>query len=451
MKYKCLGFYCSLLFGTSTLAWADIPAGTTESGGSVARGTVQNVYGTAIDFSVNGTQNIMSGGNSQYTSLYSSGRQVVNSGGYALATQVNNNAMQTVLGKAEQTLVNYGQQVVENGGEALNSTLKYGTMIVQAGGSAQGTNVSYRGIETVYGQDTGSTINSRGTQNVMSGGQALNTTLNSGGNQYVYAGGLSSGTIINGGYQLIEGSAENTTLNDGTQIVDGGTLNGAVVNGYGGLSFSSGGQGSNLTLNNGGIMAFSGTSISDVLVNNGNLLVEGQAEINNLTQFGGSTLLENGAVVSGVTKLSGGEFKVQGANTIPVLEMSGASVDMINDNQYAKLTVGTISGQGKFYLNSQAAASQSDELVVNGGSGNFGIAMVDSSYEEIFPQNIPIVQVNGGNAEFYLLGGAVDVGVYRYDLHHIGDEWILEKTSQLTETAVITKNTYSTIKGPSLS
>ena len=52
MKYRCLGFYCSLLLGTSTLAWADIPVGTTESGGSVGRGSVQNVYGTAIDFSV---------------------------------------------------------------------------------------------------------------------------------------------------------------------------------------------------------------------------------------------------------------------------------------------------------------------------------------------------------------------------------------------------------------
>ena len=445
MNYKRLGFYCSLLLGTSTFAWADIPAGTTESGGSVARGTVQNVYGTAIDFSVSGTQNVMSGGKSEYTALYSSGRQVVNAGGDALATQVNNNAMQTVWGTAEQTLINYGQQVVENGGTATNSTIKYGTMIVQTGGVAQGTNISYRGTETVYGQDIDSTINSRGTQNVMSGGQALNTTLNSGGNQYVYAGGLSSGTIINGGYQLVEGMAENTTINDGTQIVDGGTLNGAVVNGYGGLSFSSGGTGNNLTLNDGSIMAFSGTSISDVTVNNGYLLVEGQAEINNLSQFGGSSLLENGAIVSGVTKLSGGEFKVQGTNTIPSLEMSGAAVDMINDNQYAKLTIGSISGQGKFYLNSQAAASQSDELVVNGGSGNFGIAMVDSSYEEIFPQDIPIVDVAGGNAQFYLLGGAVDVGAYQYDLHHIGNQWILEKTSQLTETAVVTKNTYSSI------
>lgn len=446
MKYGYFGFCCGLLLGTTSIAWADIPAGTTENGGSVARGTVQNVYGTAIDFSVNGTQNIMSGGNSQYTALYSSGQQIVNSGGYALATQVNNNAAQTVLGKAEQTLINYGQQVVADGGTALNSTVKYGTITVQTGGTAQGTNVSYRGVENVSGLDISSTINSRGTQNVMSGGQAQNTTINSGGNQYVYAGGVSSGTIINGGYQLVEGEAQNTVMYDGSQVVDGGTLDGAVVNGYGGLSFSSGGKGNNLSLNDeGSIMAFSGTKISDVTVNSGYLLVEGQAEMNNLTQFGGSTLLENGAVVSGVTKLSGGEFKVQGANTIPVLEMNNATVDMINDNQYAKLTIENISGQGNFYLNSQAAASQSDELVINGGSGNFGIAMVDSSYEEIFPQNIPIVDVAGGKAQFYLLGGAVDVGAYQYDLHHIGDEWILEKTSQLTDTAILTKNTYSAI------
>lgn len=55
------------------------------------------------------------------------------------------------------------------------------------------------------------------------------------------------------------------------------------------------------------------------------------------------------------------------------------------------------------------------------------------------------MQDNGGDAEFHLLGGAVDIGAYRYDLHHEGSEWVLERTSQSTDTAVLSRNAYSAV------
>ena len=408
MRIWQLSLYGIAAAGISTAAAADIPAGTTETGGSVSRGDVQNVFGTAVDFAVHGTQNIMSGGESQNSEIYSYGRQVVEAGGISVKTQVFNNAIQTVGGRAEQTLINYGKQEVEAGGLALNSTLRNGILNVKSGGTAEGTKI------------------------------------NSGGSQYVETGGISRGAVIDGGYQLVEGTAENSVMYDGSQIVDGGRLSEGTVNG-GGLSFSSGGRGENIVLNDGGVIAFENSFLAGMTVNGGNLLVSGGAEISDLSQTGGSTLLEEGSVVSGTTRLTGGELKVQGAAEIPDLELAGARVDLVADNQYSKLTIGRLNGEGNFYLNSEVAASHSDELEVQNGHGSFGIAMTDRSYEEVFPDKVHIVQDNGGDAEFHLLGGAVDIGAYRYDLHHEGGEWVLERTSQSTDTAVLSRNAYSAV------
>lgn len=257
-------------------------------------------------------------------------------------------------------------------------------------------------------------------------------------------GGISRGAVIDGGYQLVEGTAENSVMYDGSQIVDGGRLSEGTVNG-GGLSFSSGGRGENIVLNDGGVIAFENSFLAGMTVNGGNLLVSGGAEISDLSQTGGSTLLEEGSVVSGTTRLTGGELKVQGAAEIPDLELAGTRVDLVADNQYSKLTIGRLNGEGNFYLNSEVAASHSDELEVQNGHGSFGIAMTDRSYEEVFPDKVHIVQDNGGDAEFHLLGGAVDIGAYRYDLHHEGGEWVLERTSQSTDTAVLSRNAYSAV------
>ena len=54
-------------------AWAittTIPAGTTVSGGDVNSIVTQQVYGTADNFTVSGTQQIMSGGVSHNSNLY---------------------------------------------------------------------------------------------------------------------------------------------------------------------------------------------------------------------------------------------------------------------------------------------------------------------------------------------------------------------------------------------
>ena len=454
MRIWQLSLYGIAAAGISTAAAADIPAGTTETGGSVSRGDVQNVFGTAVDFAVHGTQNIMSGGESQNSEIYSYGRQVVEAGGISVKTQVFNNAIQTVGGRAEQTLINYGKQEVEAGGLALNSTLRNGILNVKSGGTAQGASLQ-RGTETVYGTDIDAVIGSRGTQEIKSGGTAEGTKINSGGtaegtkinsggSQYVETGGISRGAVIDGGYQLVEGTAENSVMYDGSQIVDGGRLSEGTVNG-GGLSFSSGGRGENIVLNDGGVIAFENSFLAGMTVNGGNLLVSGGAEISDLSQTGGSTLLEEGSVVSGTTRLTGGELKVQGAAEIPDLELAGTRVDLVADNQYSKLTIGRLNGEGNFYLNSEVAASHSDELEVQNGHGSFGIAMTDRSYEEVFPDKVHIVQDNGGDAEFHLLGGAVDIGAYRYDLHHEGGEWVLERTSQSTDTAVLSRNAYSAV------
>ena len=46
---------------------------------------------------------------------------------------------------------------------------------------------------------------------------------------------------------------------------------------------------------------------------------------------------------------------------------------------------------------------------------------------------------------FYLVGDAVDVGAFRYGLERDGDDWVLVRTQDVTDSAVIAKNTYSSL------
>ena len=109
---------------------------------------------------------------------------------------------------------------------------------------------------------------------------------------------------------------------------------------------------------------------------------------------------------------------------------------------FNRLEINNLEGQGNFYLKSEADISRGDELVVQTGGGRFGVALIDYSAGEDFPADIHLIQSEAQNAEFYLLGGAVDVGAFRYDLHHVGDEWLLKKTSIASDTSVVAKNTF---------
>lgn len=54
-----------------------------------------------------------------------------------------------------------------------------------------------------------------------------------------------------------------------------------------------------------------------------------------------------------------------------------------------------------------------------------------------FLKNTPIlVETNGGDANFSVVGGAVDIGVYKYYLNKVGDDWELQGKAESAKTVI---------------
>ena len=171
----------SALFFASVPALAhavtvEIPAGNIQNGGDVNSVVTQVVYGQANNFTVSGTQQVMSGGSTRNSDIYS-----------------------------------------------------YGTQNVLSGGTVYNTLLRSFALQNVTGISIGTTIETRANSNIRSGGKSENTVIN-GGTLTVSAGATSSGTILNTGRQYVSGTDFNATVNGGTQeIRNGGTASGAKI------------------------------------------------------------------------------------------------------------------------------------------------------------------------------------------------------------------------------
>ena len=331
------------------------------------------------------------------------------SGGTAMGTELNTGT-EIVSGTDSGSIINGGLQQIASGGKAVSTTINGGTQEIQEGGSSEGTVINTNGLQQVAsgGVSVNTTI-SGGEMNVLSGGTATGTELNSGTE---IVSGTDSGSIINGGLQQITdgGKAVSTTINGGTQSIYGG-----------GISENPNVKGGNLRIYQGG------TSI-------------------NTTVTQGSAELYTGGTLSGQTQISQGTLNIYGDNTIPTLILNNSMVNIPQSGGYSTLQIGELNGSGIFNLSSNLADDEFDSLEITNGTGNFGIIFHDYSSEGTLPTKIKIINKAGSaNDDFYLIGDAVDVGAFQYKLLQEGNNWLLSRTQQLTDSSLIAKNTYTSL------
>ncbi|WP_195164648.1 autotransporter outer membrane beta-barrel domain-containing protein [Mesorhizobium sp. NBSH29] len=98
------------------------------------------------------------------------------------------------------------------------------------------------------------------------------------------------------------------------------------------------------------------------------------------------------------------------------------------------LTVENLSGSGTFKMNTDIANDQGDLLRVTGNAAGAHTLHVKNTGIDPTSVGDPhlVVETAGGDAIFGLLGGAVDLGVYKYLLNKSGDNWYLQETSYVT-------------------
>lgn len=122
--------------------------------------------------------------------------------------------------------------------------------------------------------------------------------------------------------------------------------------------------------------------------------------------------------------------------TINTLNMKGGMVAMDSYSPAAQqnhLKIGTLTGQGDFYISTQMADGWGDHITVsNKATGNFGIEFADSGKEPKSATRHTVVSVNSGDAAFRLLNKdeTAEIGAYQYSLKKTqsgnSTEWYLQ-------------------------
>ncbi|OHV77194.1 hypothetical protein LCM4573_10530 [Rhizobium sp. LCM 4573] len=283
-----------------------------------------------------------------------------------------------------------------------------------------------------------------------------NSELNLYGSSVTATSALSNGINLNTGTVRLYGSRVTGQV-AGISIINGDTpdypsygrhltVDGSHLAGINGAAISVSGtpalptdvdiaiaNGSTLIGGNGNILEVDQFSTVDFTVDNsaleGNIAVEGggAADItlqNNASLEGQITGVENLALNSG------GSWKMIADGGVTNLFMAGGGVEISDGSgsSFNTLTVDTLSGNGTFDMATDIAGGVGDKLVVtetDGAQGDHVLRVKNSGVDPTSDNELTIVDTNGGNASFSLLGRAVDLGVYKYRLYKVGDDWKL--------------------------
>ncbi|MCV8188774.1 autotransporter outer membrane beta-barrel domain-containing protein [Escherichia coli] len=448
---------------------------TTINGGlqAVSRG------GSATSTTINsdGWQDVNDGGSATSTTINSGGGQAVNSGGSATSTTINGGRQDVYSnGSATSTTINNGGgQAVNSGGSATSTTINSGGwQAVYSGGSATSTTINSGGQLSVFSgsavditQNSGGAIetdtssdlsgtNAKGSFSI-AGGSANNMLLENGGSLMVLDGHQASDTTV-GSYGTL-GVVSGSVLRGTTTLLDKSRLAGDVVTNEGNLYFLNNSAATFIgTLTGTGSLTQAGgnTRFSGQLSQDGGIILQSGAAMTmdalqakaNVTTWSGTTLtLDNGSILTGsVTgdNTGAGDMTVKGASvwhpdgdsTVGALTLDNGTVDfhpltttrLTPVFRAVSLTAGSLSGNGRFLMNTDIASHTGDILNVTGNaSGNFVLDIKNTGREPVSAGTpLQVVHTGSGDAAFTLNGGKVDAGTWEYYLSKENTDWYLK-------------------------
>ncbi|HDW1172604.1 TPA: autotransporter outer membrane beta-barrel domain-containing protein [Escherichia coli] len=441
--------------------WQYVSSGGSATSTTINSGGQQNVSsgGSATSTTINnGWQNVYNSGSATSTTI-NGGLQVVSSGGSATSTTINSDGWQNVFsgGSATSTTINSGGwQAVYSGGSATSTTINSGGQLSVFSGSAVDiTQNSGGAIETDTSSDLSGT-NAKGSFSI-AGGSANNMLLENGGSLMVLDGHQASDTTV-GSYGTL-GVVSGSVLRGTTTLLDKSRLAGDVVTNEGNLYFLNNSAATFIgTLTGTGSLTQAGgnTRFSGQLSQDGGIILQSGAAMTmdalqakaNVTTWSGTTLtLDNGSILTGsVTgdNTGAGDMTVKGASvwhpdgdsTVGALTLDNGTVDfhpltttrLTPVFRAVSLTAGSLSGNGRFLMNTDIASHTGDILNVTGNaSGNFVLDIKNTGREPVSAGTpLQVVHTGSGDAAFTLNGGKVDAGTWEYYLSKENTDWYLK-------------------------
>lgn len=235
----------------------------------------------------------------------------------------------------------------------------------------------------------------------------------------------------------------------------------------GSITYSSKAISENMVINNGRANVWAGTMVNVSVRGNDGILEVMKPQINyapamlvgKVVVSEGASFRTHGAVDTGKADVSLensvwtiiADITTTNQNTLlnlANLAMSDANVIMMDEpvtrssvtasaENFITLTTNTLSGNGNFYMRTDMANHQSDQLNVTGqATGDFKIFVTDTGASPAAGDSLTLVTTGGGDAAFTLgnAGGVVDIGTYEYTLLDNGNHsWSLaENRAQIT-------------------
>lgn len=266
----------------------------------------------------------------------------------------------------------------------------------------------------------------------------LGTGANSYGLSLQSATAVARQSSITGGLNGIVLSADRHLPGPNTLVLDqshveGGTGSALLVEAFRGHAATADIEvrnGSTLTGGNGSLLEVTGGSTANMNVDNsrleGNVIVEaGSSAHLKLGNFSSLTgRLEN---VSSLDIGANSFWNLTGDSQVGALNLADGVVKFGDNAAFYQLDLESLSGHGTFVMGTDFANGRTDFLNISGdATGSHSLLVASSGAEPLDPSNVHIVHTGGGDAQFSLEGGAVDVGAWSYGLTQVGNDWYLD-------------------------
>lgn len=196
-------------------------------------------------------------------------------------------------------------------------------------------------------------------------------------------------------------------------------------------------NGANLVAGNNTLLEVNGSGVTNFAVDHstlsGNLVADSTSTLKVTLQNNAQL---TGNIVNGDTLAinSGAGWTLMDDNQVESLAMDGGRVGF-GAGAFKTLTLNELSGRGIFDMRINLDQNQGDLLRVAGEAhGNHNLSVKNTGVEVVDPNMTPLmlVDTDGGDAQFSLVGGRADLGVYSYELEQQGDDWFIVGSGSVT-------------------
>jgi outer membrane autotransporter protein len=202
------------------------------------------------------------------------------------------------------------------------------------------------------------------------------------------------------------------------------------------------------TLNNGSSLSGNLTRTTNLTASNNSSVSGNVSDVQNFNVTGNSSVTGN---LSNVTNLSldNSTWTTNDGQGVTNLAMNAGTVKLgSGDGTFETLNLGTLSGNGRFIMDTNLGAQQGDLVSVSGqASGSYDLLIRNTGVDPVKggPDQQVVHTGTGSTAGFAVVGGQVDFGTFAYDLEQRGTDWFLVQKFDDDGNPIVTPGTESVI------